>query len=70
MFIDKVLSMATDKLLNNKSKYFDFNFFTFKRKFFNQHVGWTKNNEFKAPESKNHKKIYPRGVEGPEFEFT
>ena len=42
----------------------------FKWKFFNQHVGWTKNNEFRAPESKNRKKIYPRGVQGPEFEFT
>ena len=29
MFIDKVLNMATNKLSNNKSKYFDFNSFTF-----------------------------------------
>ena len=42
----------------------------FKQKFFNQHVGWTKNNEFKAPESKNRKENYARGVQGPEFDFT
>ena len=41
-----------------------------KRKFLNQHVGGTKNNEIKTPELKNSKKIYTRGVQGHEFDFT
>ena len=53
-----------------KSQFLSKNEKKIKRKFFNHHVGWTKNNEFKAPESKNRKKIYPRGLQGPEFDFT
>ena len=53
-----------------KNQFLSKNEKNFKPKFLNNHVGWTKNNEIKAPESKNHKKIYPRGVHGPEFNFT
>ena len=53
-----------------KNQFLSKNEKNFKRKFLNQHVGWTKNNEIKAPESKNCKKNFSRGVQSHEFDFT